>query len=390
MKITQVVESVGKGFPYSRIAYHLANEFAKKDIKSQVVTTKILDEIDSSVDIIIVPSYIEKIKLKFFNNYLFLKLINMFAIPIIYKKLAKYTNKHKDELGIVINHIYYNGDIVTIFSCIKSYFIYRYKKGEFKFLFYPLNIYRYYLERKKYSTKNFNKGITPSQRTKNHILNNYNVSSKDISLIPLGVDCNEFSPNNSKLYKKIIREKYKIPLNALLILFVGANFWSKGLKFILESLAIEKEVWLLVVGSGLNSYFRYYSNKLGISKRVIFAGHVEHVNQYYSSSDIFVFPSVYEVFPMVCLEAMASGLPVLSTEVGGVEDYLEEGYNGFFIKQDPNDIANKIRLFRKDKELKQNMGKNARKTAEKFSWSKIADRYIEICKKITQCNIENM
>lgn len=379
MKITQVVESVGRGFPFSRIAYHLANEFSKKGIKSMLVTGKVLDQLDPNVEVRLVATKLEAIRLKFWNKYTISKLINMFVVPLIYRYLTKYANKHKSELGTVINHIYFGGDINTIYSCMYTYVKTRSETGERKFLFYPLNIYRLLIERKKYSKKIFKRGIAGSQRTKKQIVDTYKVSIDDISVIPLGVDCEEFNPKKSEIFKKSIREKYDVPSNALLLLFVGANFWAKGLKYILESLVIKKQAWLLVVGSGLNSYFKALSNNLGVGNRVIFAGCVNDVSQYYAASDIFVFPSVYESFPMVCLEAMASGLPVLSTEVGGVEDYLVAGYNGFFIDRYANDIATKVSIL-SDVALRKKIGENARKTAKEFDWGKIAERYINVCK----------
>jgi len=90
----------------------------------------------------------------------------------------------------------------------------------------------------------------------------------------------------------------------------------------------------------------------------------------------------WEGCPKVCLEAMASSLPILATKVGGLEDYLRDGYDGFFITRDLGDVVEKANMVLFDESLRRSLGENARKTAEKFDWSRVADEYIEVCKSL--------
>jgi UDP-glucose:(heptosyl)LPS alpha-1,3-glucosyltransferase len=98
----------------------------------------------------------------------------------------------------------------------------------------------------------------------------------------------------------------------------------------------------------------------------------------YPAADVFVFPSLYETFALVCLEAMASGLPVLAARVGGIEDYLRDEENGLFIKRDGQDIAQKLDRVLADAELRARFRSNGLKTAANYSWDKIAQQYLRL------------
>ena len=86
---------------------------------------------------------------------------------------------------------------------------------------------------------------------------------------------------------------------------------------------------LLVVGGDSSAPFKRIAEQLGVSERVIFAGSRTDLPRIYPAADAFVLPTLYETFALVCLEAMASGLPVLAGSVGGIEDYLRDGENDF-------------------------------------------------------------
>lgn len=382
MKITQIVKSVGRGGAFSRIAHQLANQFVQKGIEASLVTGCVLDKPDGWVEIHLVASKVVEMEQKNFN-YLTNKIVNMLSAPAFHIASNSYVETHKRELGIVIDHTFLGGDVMVIHGCVLSLTKLRwYKGGERVFLAYPLNHYRLVLERLRYALKRFKKAIAVSNRAKHEIVNFYRVPPELIVVIPNGVDFQGFQSSECTFVRENIRKIYNIPLQSPLLLFVGHNFRLKGLKYIIEAMPKIKESYLLVAGAGDIASFKRLSNKLRVEDRVIFTGPVKKVNEFYIASDLFVFPTIGEGFPMVCLEAMASGLPILATKVGGVEDYLRDGYNGFFIIRDPGDIVEKVNMVSSDENLRRSLGENARKTAEKFDWSKIADKYIEVCKSL--------
>ena len=122
------------------------------------------------------------------------------------------------------------------------------------------------------------------------------------------------------------------------------------------------------------------AQELGIQDHVQFLGNVPHAQlpDYYRNADLFVFPSVSraEAFGLVVLEAMASGLPVIVSNLPGVRTLVEEGVNGFKVPvNDPQTLAQRIRELMEDKSLCSNMGQKSReKVLESYAWDKAISR----------------
>ena len=106
------------------------------------------------------------------------------------------------------------------------------------------------------------------------------------------------------------------------------------------------------------------------------------MTEIYSAADLFVLPTSYETFSLVCMEAMACSVPVLATRVGGIEDYLEDGVNGYGITEDPDDIAEKIQRVLSNEAMLARLRLGARATAMNYRWDKIAAQYIELMGQI--------
>jgi glycosyltransferase involved in cell wall biosynthesis len=124
----------------------------------------------------------------------------------------------------------------------------------------------------------------------------------------------------------------------------------------------------------LNNYLK--SN--GISQNVVFTGEVskEQLLKFYRGCDVFVLPSLAELFPAVVLEAMASCKPVIATNVGAISIQIKDGFNGFIVEPaNENSLAEKIKVFMDDPSKLQFMGINSRKRAEEyFDWKKVANK----------------
>jgi UDP-glucose:(heptosyl)LPS alpha-1,3-glucosyltransferase len=168
-----------------------------------------------------------------------------------------------------------------------------------------------------------------------------------------------------------------------LILFVGSQFRLKGLEFVIRSLPkLKNNAQLLVVGNDSATTFRNLAKDLGVADRVHFIGPRNDLPDIYPAADIFVFPSLYETFALVCVEAMASGVPVLATRVGGIEDYLRDEENGLFIEREASDIAEKIDRVLVDPDLRERLITNGLATATNYSWDAIAQKYLRLFDQI--------
>ena len=125
----------------------------------------------------------------------------------------------------------------------------------------------------------------------------------------------------------------------------------------------------MVVGSGNPKPYRELCSRN--ADRVIFTGERRDVEDLYAAADCLVLPSAYETFSMVCMEAMASGLAVFATRVGGIEDYLVDGVNGYAIEPNGVDIACKLAKALNDDEHLAALREGAVATATIYSWDRV-------------------
>ncbi len=120
-----------------------------------------------------------------------------------------------------------------------------------------------------------------------------------------------------------------------------------------------------------------------LKERVMFAGFTEHPEQYYIASDVFVFPSYYEAFPLVPMEAAAAGLPIVATRVNGVREWIEDGKTGLLSSFEPTDFAEKILFLANDINARYRFGAAARQAVSEFTVRRMTDSYETLYKSIS-------
>jgi UDP-glucose:(heptosyl)LPS alpha-1,3-glucosyltransferase len=150
---------------------------------------------------------------------------------------------------------------------------------------------------------------------------------------------------------------------------VGSGFERKGLKYLLQATQfLRQEDWrLLIMGKGKwNKYLQFAPENL--RGQIIYKEPVPEIEKYYSAADIFALPSIYEPFGNANLEALATGLPVITTRHCGAANIIQHKLSGMIVEnpESPKEIADNINsLF--DPALRQTLSQNARSLAEKFS-----------------------
>jgi len=172
------------------------------------------------------------------------------------------------------------------------------------------------------------------------------------------------------------------------LLFVGRIDPRKGLHYLIRALPlIPKDIEVTIAGarslSGgrYEAYLRNMIAKLNVQRQVEFLGSVSEEEKWnlYGLSDLFVLPSVHEALGLVILEAMSVGLPVIASNVGGIPEVVKEGYNGLlFEPRNWKDLADKITLLLNDDEMRERMGKNAKRSVHGMTWAKAAKEYTRI------------
>ncbi|KPK85183.1 MAG: hypothetical protein AMJ94_19310 [Deltaproteobacteria bacterium SM23_61] len=194
------------------------------------------------------------------------------------------------------------------------------------------------LEKRLFRSPHLKHIIAVSQRGKEEIIRHYQVPASKIRVVYNGVDQTQFNPERSLQHREKIRQKFALGERDRALLFIGSGFERKGLKFIIASLPhLEKNVKLLVVGKDRPAHYHDMAGKLGVLDRVFFVGPRRDVENFYGAGDLFILPSVYEPFGNTCMEALACGLPLVTTRMTGASELIREGKNGLII-DDPRNI----------------------------------------------------
>ena len=238
----------------------------------------------------------------------------------------------------------------------------------------------------KITVEKADKLTTTSSVAANFMASKTNIITKNIEIISMGVDSNLFRPSLKlkKIGEKKIIEKLGFFPNQPILLFVGSLAIHKGVDYLINAmpkiLKKHSSANLLIVGRGQQEdSLKKLVYKLGINQNVHFVGSIENnkLQYYYNLADIFVLASLREGLPVVLMEAMSSGCPVVATNIAGNPDMIENNKNGFLIKiKSPEEISRAVIKILSDENLKNRFVKNARKTIEeKYDWRIITDKF---------------
>ena len=245
-----------------------------------------------------------------------------------------------------------------------------------------------WVEDAPYQAKRLRAIIAISDMVKQDMVRWYRIPEEKITVVYNGVDIERFHPRNRR-YREEIRRRYGIG-DEFVILFVSNNFRMKGLFFLIKALAeIKKEdslpFKLLVLGRDRQDPFRRLASKTGVSEEVLFAGSTNEPEKYYGASDLLVHPTFYDACSLTVLEALASGLPVITTASSGVSEILCHGEEGWVIG-DPRDREELKRgiVYFLDQKRRRQATTQAREKAEIWSEKANFDRVIAIFNEALQ------
>ncbi|MGY8626573.1 glycosyltransferase family 4 protein [Chromobacterium violaceum] len=172
--------------------------------------------------------------------------------------------------------------------------------------------------------------ICNSMMVKREIIDYFGLPESRIAVIYNGVDLNAFHPNLRQTHRQAMRQEWEIAESAPLLLYVGSGFDRKGVARALRAAAKQPEAHLMIVGGDKHiQRYRSLARRLGMAGRVRFAGPRQDVKPFYGMADGFILPTLYDPFPNVCIEALASGLPILTTKQCGGAELVRQGENGW-------------------------------------------------------------
>ncbi len=204
--------------------------------------------------------------------------------------------------------------------------------------------------------------------------------SVQIGVIPNGVDTEEFTPAEA------------LALEWPRLMCVSRLIGRKGIDYLIRAMpmiiARRPEATLSIVGEGnLEADLRALARDIKVDKAVRFMGRVEHgdISKHYRAADIFVLPSKNEGMSNTVLEAIASGLPIVSTTVGGNSTLVKNDENGFLVEPaDSEALADAVLRIAAAPELARKMGERSRHIAETMSWRNVAAAYVRLYRQCVE------
>lgn len=237
--------------------------------------------------------------------------------------------------------------------------------------------------------------VAATPRDKEQMIRLYGADPDRITVVPAGVDTELFRP----IPKAEARAALGLPDEHQMILFVGRIEPLKGIDTLIEAMAIafkhredlRGQVELAIIGGDVGddpaamtaemARLQALRRELGVEDLVTFLGKQDQTTLplYYSAAEAVVVPSHYESFGMVAVEALASGTPVIASDVGGLSYIVEDGVTGFLVPdQQPAILADRLEFLLQVDPLRRAFGRRAVEAAQKYSWSHISDQLIEL------------
>jgi glycosyltransferase involved in cell wall biosynthesis len=204
---------------------------------------------------------------------------------------------------------------------------------------------------------------------------------KDIEKIPHGTNMFELKATVS------IREKHGISPDKKICLSIQRLHPRKGMSYLIDSIpsvlhARDNVVWIIGGIGPQEQVLKQKVDEIGISEHVIFAGFVpdEQLASYYEQSDLFVLPTLYEAFGLVYVDALAKGLPIVTTSVGGALDIVQEHVGILVEPADSHKLAEAL-VLALDKQWDR---QKIREYAGQYDWNRIVERYLDIYESLVR------
>jgi glycosyltransferase involved in cell wall biosynthesis len=373
MKLCIVTHKIKKGDGQGRVNYEVANEAIRRGHQLTLLASEVAPELEDNSQVNWIQIPVKGYPTEFVRNFIFAQ------------KSADWLRQHRSEIDLVKVNGAINlaaADVNAVHFVHSSWLrspvhISRNRRdlyGLYQWLFTAFNA--------RWEKQAFQKAqvvVAVSEKVAQELVN-IGVPRSRIRVIVNGVDLEEFAPGESN------RQKLGLPENVTLALFAGdIRTPRKNLDTVLHALAKVPDLHLVVVGHIQNSPFPELAASLGLSDRVHFVGFRRDIPQIMQAVDLFVFPSRYEACSLVLLEALSSGLPVITaTATGGGELVTPECGIVLPDSDDINALAVALMSLVSSPTLVKQMGKAARSVAERHSWTTMAKTYVDLFEELSK------
>jgi UDP-glucose:(heptosyl)LPS alpha-1,3-glucosyltransferase len=227
--------------------------------------------------------------------------------------------------------------------------------------------------------------ICNSRMVKQEIVRRFGTADEKLHVIYNGVNLEQFHPRLRK-HRHDLRARFGIPNDAPLFLFVGSGFERKGVAAALDALArLPKNAFLLVVGRDRKSkQYQKRARGLGLAERAIFVGSQADVKPFYGAADALVLPTLYDPFPNVALEAMASALAVVTSTKSGAAEVVTDGRSGYVCDALDRDALAAAMLELCNRERAAAFGGAARQAVESLGIERMTEELVALYERASE------
>ncbi len=252
----------------------------------------------------------------------------------------------------------------------------------------PWHRYTLAMERRLFASPWLRAVLCNSKMVRDDIRARFGLADDRLPVIYTGVDAEAFSPALRE-HREPLRARYRIPKDATTFLLVGSGFRRKGVPAAIKALAeLPAPAHLIVVGDDRQGdRYKRMAREAGVRERITFAGAQADVSPFYGAADAFVFPTIYDAFPDAAMEAMASGLPVVTSTRSGAAELVDEHAAGFVC--DSRDVAALAAYMRTllDADTRARMGDAARRAVLPLSPSAMTLKLVLLYKELLEASV---
>jgi UDP-glucose:(heptosyl)LPS alpha-1,3-glucosyltransferase len=237
------------------------------------------------------------------------------------------------------------------------------------------------LERLHFERRAYRKLTATTAEVRQDLKNFYGVPEEDVVIVPNGFSPEEFSPKRRIERREVMRSELELAPEHVAMLFTAHELDRKGYRTILHAMRqlARKDLRLLVVGRPPTATVMSLAAEYGVADQVIACGSTSNVSRFHAAADLFVLPTQYEAFCLAILEALGSGLPVVTTNVPGARDAIVSGENGLLINRpdDGEELAAALARMT-DADFRACLTDRAPATVAKYQWPVVMRAYEKV------------
>lgn len=235
------------------------------------------------------------------------------------------------------------------------------------------------MEKAMFAGRRYRRLVALTDKVRDDLGRFYGVPSRDVDILPNGYSPAEFNLGLRDRFRMQIRARLGIPADAWVVLFVANEWERKGLQPLMEALFRwrKQAVHLVVAGRLPEKRMQQLELRYGLKGRCHFVGGREPVNTWFGIADAFALPTLYEAWGMVIVEALASGLPVLTSACAGAAVAVRHTYNGILL-QDPSSASEILAGLLRLRRCIRTSPEQISESVSQYEWPRLLARYEEI------------